>query len=191
MDDNERRLDAWNNAINAEGTRTVFERRAKWLRRKIVVRDFVGIAVPIMLAYVLGSEFFEPLKPYRHYAVGLLAIAALAQVLLVVWSLLSRWDEELAYDIRAARESTFLKDSWKRIGRGDTKNLSAEYELLKNQQVVTDSHDAEKMISDSEKLLGMRAGLIEFQRKCICGVVPTSRAKPWRPQKKCGICGGN
>lgn len=191
MDDDQRRRNAWNYALYAEGTKAVFDARARSLRLRITVRDFVGIGVPIVLAYVLGSEFLEPLRPYRNIATGILAIAALLQILLVLWSLLRHWDEELAYSIHAIRESNSLKDAWMRIGQGDTQNLEVEYEWLKHQQEIVDSHDAQKMITNAEKRLGMRAGLIEFQRECVRGHTPTTRAMPFWPKVKCDICGGN
>ena len=49
---------------------------------------------------------------------------------MVAWSLLRRWDEELAYSIRAARESYMLKEGWKKIAKGHVANLPAEYEIL-------------------------------------------------------------
>ncbi|UWU68209.1 mobilome CxxCx(11)CxxC protein [Bradyrhizobium sp. NC92] len=191
MDDAERRSNAWNNAVHAEGTRAVFEQRAARLRRKILLRDFVGIAVPMLLAYLLGSEVFEPLKPYRSFAIGLLGLTALMQALLVLWSLLARWDEELAYDTNAARESYLLKEAWQKLGRGDSENLAVEYNLIGRQQSLADARDAGKGITESEKQFGLRNGLIESQRKCMCGAVPMQRKVPWRPKVECAACGGN
>lgn len=191
MDDSERRQNGWNNALHAEGTSVVFERRAHKLRRWTRLRDFVGIAVPICLAYLLGAEVFEPLKPFRNIAVGAVGLGAVLQTLMVGWSLIARWDEELAYNIRAARESYLLKEAWKKLGQGDAANIAIEYDMLSHNQSIVDSHDAEKNISASEKQLGMRAGLIEFQRACICGERPRSRGVPWWRTKPCAICGGN
>jgi mobilome CxxCx(11)CxxC protein len=192
MDDTERRQHAWNYALHAEGTRVVFERRANSLRYRTHLRDFLGIAVPICVAYLLGSEVFEPLKPFRHLGVGVLGVAALLQALMVAWSLIAHWDEELAYDIRAARESYLLKEAWKKLGHGNTSNLAIEYDLISHQQSIADSHDVEKNITETEKQLGMRAGLIEFQRACVCGVLPTNPRRPWLLiRKPCAVCGGN
>lgn len=191
MDDNERRQIAWNNALHAEGTRAVFERRATQLRRKTLLRDFVGLAVPILLAYVLGSEILDPLKHYRALAVALLGFTAVLQALLVAWSLLARWDEELAYDVNAARESYMLKEAWLKLGRGDTQDLVVEYALVSHQQSITDARDAGKGITEGEKQFGMRTGLIENQRKCVCGNMPSQRNVPWFTKSKCAVCGGN
>jgi mobilome CxxCx(11)CxxC protein len=191
MNDQERRSDAWNNSVHAEGTRVIFERRASRLRLKVHVRDFVGLAVPILLAYVLGSEVLEALKPYRPLVIGLLSFTAVMQTLLVLWSLLAKWDEELAYDVNAARESYMLKQAWKKLGKGDTQNVAIEYDLLNHQQSIVDSRDTEKGITSKEKKLGIRAALIDAQRKCVCGSMPNSMSTPWFPGQKCSVCGGN
>ena len=191
MDDTERRAQAWDRAIHAEGTRVVFQQRAESLRRKTLFRDFAGIAVPICLAYLLGAEVFPLLKPYRSLGVGALGLAAVVQTLMVVWSLLARWDEELAYAIRAARESYFLKEGWKKLGHGDVKNLTIEYDILSRNQEIADLHDVEKTLTDQEKQRGMRSALIEFQRPCICHEIPKTPRPPWRKTKPCGTCGGN
>jgi len=192
MTDEERRGFAWDQALYAEGTRAIFDRRATQLRRWTRVRDFIGIAVPFILAYFLGSELLDVLKPYRHIATGLVVIGGLLQALIVVWSILSRWDEELTSDILVVRESNFLKDTWQRIGMADTPHLEADYGLARRLQEVADSHVSTKMITDREKRMGMRVGLVEFKRKCAgCDQQPRSRSVPKKPTTKCDICGGN
>lgn len=192
MTNEERRSEAWNYALHAEGTRVVFDARARRLRRLVRLRDFGGFAVPVLLAYILGSEAFEPLKPYRHLAVGLLGVAAVLQVLVVLWSLVTRWDEELAYAMRAGRDSHDLREAWRKIGRADVDDLELEYRLRSRQQEVIDSHDVEKSLTERERQLGMRSGLIEFDRTCVrCGAKPLAKSLPWRPQTRCPVCGGN
>jgi mobilome CxxCx(11)CxxC protein len=119
-----------------------------------------------------------------------LGIVAVLQVLVLLWSVLGRWDDELAYALRATRDSYELREAWRRIGRGDVANEELEYQFLSRQQSVVDSHDIEKGITNSEKQLGMRAGLIEFQQ-CVCGQRPTRHSVPWRKTTRCAICGGN
>ena len=191
MDATERRSKAWDNALHAEGTRAVFDMRAQKLRRNIRLRDFTGFALPILVAYILSSESFAPLKPYRELATGVLGLAALLQFLVLLWSVLARWDEELAYALRATRDSYELREAWRKIGQDDVDDAELEYELLSRQQSVVDSHDIERSITSREKQLGMRSGLIEFQRPCVCGQRPVARKVPWWRKTRCAICGGN
>lgn len=192
MSDNERRADAWNNALHAEGTRVVFQRRADALREYTFLRDFVGFGVPVCVAYLATAEVFEPLKPYKGLGLGLLGLLAVIQTLLVLWSLLSKWDEELANCIRSVRESYMLKENWRKIGKGDVEDLALEYKIVERYQTIADSLDIMKSITPKEKRIGMRAGLIEFQRACcVCNQLPKTASPPiWRKQP-CDNCGGN
>jgi mobilome CxxCx(11)CxxC protein len=191
MVDTERRKAAWERALHAEGTRVVFERRARRLKLLTKTRDFIGLAVPILLAYVLGSELFETLKPYKAEGVASLAVAASAQLLLAAWSLIFHWDEELAYNVRSSRDSYLLKEEWKKIGEGQAANPEIEFGLLEERQKIADSHDIEKGITNKEKQVGMRAGLILFQNECVCGKRPRTFEVPWRITIPCPVCGGN
>lgn len=189
--DEARQSEAWDLACYAEGTRVVFQRRADSLRRKTQIRDFLGLAVPICLAYLLGTEVFAPLKPYREWGIGALYVFGVLQTLMVAWSLLARWDEELAYSIRAVRESYMLKENWKKIAKGDVANLHVEYDIISEYQRIDDSHNTEKSITEEEKRIGMRAALIEFQRPCVCGKIPKTSQPPYPIEYACTVCGGN
>lgn len=191
MDDNERRGNAWDYALHNEGTRVVFERRADRLRTLTRIRDFSCFAGPVCVAYLYSSELFEPLKKYQHYALGLLALFAVLQTLLTLWSLIARWDEELAFNIRAAANAYLLKDAWGRLGQGQAVDLAIEYDLLGARQIMEDSHNTQKGITRGEMKRGMRAGLIAFQRRCICGDLPKGYGIPLWPKKSCVVCGGN
>ena len=191
MDDMERRRAAWERALHAEGTRVVFERRARRLKKWTRARDFIGLGVPILLAYLLGSELFEALKPYKTFGVACLAVAAAAQLLLAAWSLISQWDVELAYNVRASRDSYQLKEEWKKIGEGRAVNPEIEFALLEERQKIADSHDVEKGVTAKEKQIGMRAGLIQFQSTCVCGERPKTYRIPSFVKTPCPVCGGN
>ena len=84
-----------------------------------------------------------------------------------------------------------IKDEWVKLGNGDTNSMAAEFSILDKRQTILDSHDNEKGITSGEKQMGMRAALIEFQRKCVCGMNPESINPPFVRKHKCGICGGN
>lgn len=191
MTEEELRAAAWAYAHNAEGTRVIFERRAQSLKLLTKIRDFVGLAVPISLAYLYGSDVFEFLKPYRAIGIASVTVTASAQLLFFAWSLISHWDEELAYAVRSGRDSYLLKEEWKSLGNGESANPKVEFDLLKERQQIVDSHDIEKGISYKEKQIGMRAGLIEFHAQCVCGQRPNGRAPPWRKRIVCQVCGGN
>jgi mobilome CxxCx(11)CxxC protein len=105
--------------------------------------------------------------------------------------MIARWDDDLAYCSRAMRDSYDLKEAWKKIAQKDVPDLKQEYRIRQIQQDNIDSHDVQRDISPKEKQLGLRAGLLEFQRKCVCGEEPKSRNVPVWPKRKCIHCGGN
>jgi len=186
------RREAWNNALHAHGTYTVFASRAGRLKLLTDLRDYFGLlAIPISTAFVATTEFAQALAPYRTVALQCMVIAAAIQALLAGWSLVRRWDDERAYCSRAMRDSYEMKVAWVEIGKGDAQDLKAAYELRKAQQKIIDSHDIERGITDQEKVRGMRAGLFELQRACVsCDNVPNSKRPPLIVLKRCGVCGG-
>lgn len=180
---------AWDNAVHAEATRFVFDRRAKILGSWITLRDLTCIGIPLTIGYIYGSEQFEAVKPYKNYAVALLAFLALLQLLLTVFSLLKQWDKELSYDLRSVRDQYALRVKWSKIGDGQSLDIARDYEYTIKQQEEYESHDAEKGITDREKLLGHRAGLLFFRRKCACGIIPKTLDPPIFVRHRCPHCG--
>ncbi|MFG1411444.1 mobilome CxxCx(11)CxxC protein [Xanthobacter sp. VTT E-85241] len=192
MSPEEIRAKSADNALHAEGTRHIFDERTRKLSILVRSRDFIGIAIPLVIGYVLSADFFDFLKNYQRLAITVLALLALAQLLLTLWSLISKWDEELQYCNRASRDSYALRTAWNKLAENDAENLELEYKLLSKRQDDADSHDIQKGIKPAEYAAGMRTGLILFKRKCYtCDKVPTTRTAPWRPKSPCMTCGGN
>lgn len=85
-----------------------------------------------------------------------------------------------------------MQRAWEAIGRGQVADIGAEFATRAKQQDVINSHDIGQEISSKEKNLGMRSGLIEYQRQCTgCKTSPNSRGLPLFPKTKCPVCGGN
>ncbi len=187
----ERRGKAWDNVVHTEATRVVFADRAKNVRRKLRVRDMLGIAIPFCIAFLYATDWIQNFAQYKNIALGMLSVVALGQGLMVVWSLIARWDEELAYCLRAERDSYEMREAWREIGEGVPTNLTQAFDMRSAQQRVIDSHDIERNISSREMQKGLRAGLIHTQRACVCGENPKSRRIPFWPRKACPHCGGN
>jgi mobilome CxxCx(11)CxxC protein len=131
------------------------------------------------------------LSQYREWELGALAVAGLAQFIVTLWSVISRWDEELAYASRAARDSYELKTAWVRIGKGEADDPEVSYRVTSEQQRIIDSHDIEKDFTDAERRYGMRSALFERQVECnVCQQKPKSTRIPWFVWHRCGSCGG-
>lgn len=192
MTEDEMRSMAWNNALHCHGTYTVFSRRLKRLRFLTKLRDFWGFAIPIILGAIAGSDTLSLPENYVHLLKIALAAAALVQILIALWAVFSRWDDGLAYSARAVRDAYEMQRAWEAIGRRQVADIGAEFSSRAKQQDVIDSHDIGQEISAKEKNLGMRSGLIEYQRQCTgCKTSPNSRGLPLFPKTKCPVCGGN
>jgi mobilome CxxCx(11)CxxC protein len=149
-----------------------------------------GRSVIDLIGFTATAEWLEAAATTRNLILGALGAAAVAQLLFALWSMIAHWDDDLAYCSRDG-ESYDLKEAWKRIGEDDVADLKQEYGIRQIQQANIASHDVQKDISSKEKQIGMRAGLLEFQRKCVCGLEPKSRNVPWWPRHARIHCGGN
>ena len=191
LTDEEHRGIAWDNVVHTEGTRVTFADRSTNLRRKLRTRDMLGIAIPFCIAFLYVTDWVQNFQQYKSVALGILSVVALAQSLMVVWSLIARWDEELSYSLRAERDSYEMREAWRDIGKGLPPDLAQAFDIRSGQQKIIDSHDIERKISSREMQRGLRAGLIHAQRPCVCGEVPKSRRIPLLRRKPCVHCGGN
>ncbi|HEV2604997.1 MAG TPA: mobilome CxxCx(11)CxxC protein [Microvirga sp.] len=192
LNEDEIRSQAWQNVVHAEGTRAVFARRVSKFRRQTQFRDALGLMVPATLAFVYGTDWLQQYPTIRTVALYTLSVLTLVQFLISAWSILTRWDDESSYSLRAMRDANSMRDMWRRIGLGDVSNFRTSYDLASEMQRVIDSHDVQRNVSDSERRFGMRAGLLFVPKKCaICGELPKSSRVPWWPSTRCTNCGGN
>ncbi|HLG82515.1 MAG TPA: mobilome CxxCx(11)CxxC protein [Bradyrhizobium sp.] len=191
LNEDDIRQEAWKQFIDARGTYTIFTRRAASLKRWMQARDFSAIAIPVVVAFVATTDFVEKLGSFKAVALAILAIAGLIQVLLSGWSLIARWDEERSYSLRALRDAYDMEAKWREIAKKDVPDLVVAYEAAKTQQRAIDSHDIGKEISESERQIGLRAGLKEIPRACIeCKKIPATIDIPKIVNKRCPVCGG-
>jgi mobilome CxxCx(11)CxxC protein len=185
------RQEAWKQFIDARGAQTIFSRRASSLKWWMQARDFSAIAIPVVVAFVATTDFISTLGNFKVLALAVLAIAGLLQVLLSSWSLISRWDEERSYSLRALRDAYDMEVKWRAIAKGDVADLNPAYEAAKAQQQVIDSHDIGREISEAERQIGLRAGLKEVPRACVeCKKIPATIDVPKNIEQRCPICGG-
>jgi len=183
--------EAWDNVVHSEGTRTIFEDRGRVLKARVKIRDFLSVFVPIVVAFIYSTDWIAKYPDYKNLALVLLSIVGVFQVLMSAWSLVSKWDEDLAYSSRAVRDNYEQREGWKELAKGQAPDFAHTFTLMKDRQKLIDSHDSERDISASDRQSGMRAGLILCQRPCVCGIVPQSAKKPLWVRKPCTVCGGN
>jgi mobilome CxxCx(11)CxxC protein len=179
------RSQCWDNAIHAFGTSYVFQQRARRLKIRLQWINYVGIAVPILAgSLVLSFGQFGPLS----IVVTILSAIGVIQVIVNLWSLVGRWVEEHSYTISSIASNDSLSIKYREFGQNPPAKLSdlrQMYERLQVEDRTRREQDHQHGISDSERRMGMRAALRQFQRTCVgCKKVPTSMEP-----SDCGICG--
>jgi mobilome CxxCx(11)CxxC protein len=172
------KVQAWGQALHAHGTSEVFRKRADRLSWRTRLRDFLGIALPVGLGVVAANTN----QTVTAFAIPIVGILAGLQLLLVIWSIMSRWDEEYWYSINAMRENSSLCTTWERIARLSGPALF-DRTMIQDQLIL--DRDSSKGITEKEKRFGMRAGLFRYAKACAgCGEVPKTMKRG-----SCGVCG--
>ncbi len=172
----EERRNCNDSALTCFGTAYIFECRAVPLRVALKLLAFSSLIGPLSIgALVIAVGATSKLIPWAVAIVGLLTIV---QITLSLWSLVSRWQENLSYYLESKVDNYNLANCF--VGLGKNTILSendwrTEFSVLgalgSNRTQLDLRHD----ITDEEKKMGMRAALRQYQRPCAtCSQVPKS-----------------
>lgn len=187
--DLQQKHDQWKRAIDAYGTAYIFTKRAEKIRRPMRVLTFTGFALPILVGAVLlkfGSDsFVSSIVTATTFGVGLI------QVLFSLWSLVSGWNDSLAYSLESLTHNARLAAAFSEVAQSNDQNETIRFDLLKVEDQSRRNADQTKGITEKEIRKGMRAALRQFRRPCSgCGEIPTSMDVKVNPRSKdCGVCG--
>lgn len=179
------RQKCWDGALHAYGTSTVFQARAARLKRNNDFLTWVGLGVPVLLG-ALTATFGE----YKLWTVVLISAAVVIAVQLVVslWAVIKRWNEDLAYSSSSATANESLANRFAALAADPPTGLPAlrtQFDKLAIEDAARRERDGEKNVTEKERRRGMRAGLRKFQRSCAaCQKVPTTMEPT-----DCGVCG--
>jgi mobilome CxxCx(11)CxxC protein len=171
--------------VHCLGTAAVFEYRANVLRRRIRFLAFVGLALPLVVgvAYVSFGETWVT-KALTGVAVLLGAI----QIVLSLWSLAFRWDDDFAYFAEAHSANRRLAERLRDLARNQS--LSATrfqdtFDALDSDNKHRSTLDEKYEVTDNEKRMGMRKALFLLQKECaVCKQIPTTMSA-----SNCDVCG--
>lgn len=192
LSQDEIRNEAWKQFIDARGAQEIFNRRATSLKRWMRARDFLAVAIPVIVAFFATTDFIQKIGDLKAFALAVLAIASVGQVLLSFWSLIARWDESRSISLQLSAESNVLEVQWRDIGKGHVKDFELAYNNARARQQLLDAKLATAEITQSERVIGLRAGLKEIPRECMaCNNIPSTIDPPWFPGTRCPVCGGN
>ncbi len=173
-------------ALKAHGTAYIFEKRAAKLRRKLFALSFFGIAGPASVGAIIGTYNLD--SDTTKIVIGIAGAIAIAQLLFSIWSLVSRWDNNLASYIESKATNYNLSSRFENLSKDASigqAEYDSEFRVLEKEAELRKSLDHQFDVTDEEKRMGMRYGLRQFQRQCAgCNKVPTDMKAT-----SCGVCG--
>lgn len=180
------RKDCWDQAIYAYGTAWIFEQRAKRSRLLLRLLDFLGIAVPVTVGGIILS--FGTTPNYLPYIITAAGVLSIVQLVMSVWSLVARWEDALVYAEQSISSNHRLSREYESLGKNpppELPDLRLRHTLLEKENQLRSELDNKQGLTEKEKRAGLRAGLRQFQRRCVaCGQIPQSM-KP----SDCDVCG--
>jgi mobilome CxxCx(11)CxxC protein len=114
--------------------------------------------------------------------------ATILQLIISIFAVVFKWDEELAYSYEASQDYNSLSTLFKRIAEfpeNDFENFRSKFEKLEVHYEQRSKQDAKHSVKEWELRKAMRYSLRQFQRKCVgCNEVPTSMEST-----ECNVCG--
>lgn len=180
-----RRLCA-DSALECYGTAYIFERRAAKIRTKIKVLTFLGIAGPASVGAIIGTYNIDTNQLKILLLIS--GIIAIPQFVCSIWSVVSGWDRNLSYSLESKAANYRLASQFDRLGKTGSMSpneFDIEFQLIGREEEFRKNQDNQHDISESEKRMGMRYGLRQYQRNCAgCKRIPNSMKST-----NCGICG--
>lgn len=187
-DDREEKLrgEAWENSFQTYALSYVMSEKAKTLGRRRKWLTFLTFLSPVIVgAVALGYGQNDKTLEYALMAFIPLAIS---QVILGLWSLVSRWDENFGYFVESSIANQNLSDDFKECAKIPQNNLA---ELEKKISVLNAKYsergvqDKKVHLSIKDRNRGMRYALIKYQWACAgCKEKAVSMI-----ETECKICG--
>lgn len=173
-------------ALKAHGTAYIFEKRAASVRNWLRILSFFGIAGPASVGAIISTYSLD--NGTTKIVIWVAGTIAIAQLLLSIWSLASKWDSNSAYYIESKSSNYNLSSQYQNLAKNTSispEEFNTELKVLDREAELRKALDNQHDITEKEKRKGMRYGLRQFQRNCAqCNIVPTNM-KP----SSCGVCG--
>lgn len=163
------------------GTARIFEARVKILSLKMRVLNFVGLAIPLIIGLI-----FLGFGEINLYLKTIAIVLGIIQVIVFLWSIISKWDDKYQYSISALKRQEEIHSDLKQA-KEDATIPQTFIERLLEKENRYNSEDIAQNITDKEKRYAMRRTLFNFQIVCpICKIQP----KLLKPQKSenCDNC---
>ena len=170
-------------AFYAYGTSRIFEQRCQKLRKGRNAITFLGVAVPLSVGSLILS--FGAIPKLMPVVVLLAGSIGTIQLILSVWSIVARWDEQHSYAMSAMLANTTLHNSWDRLSKSQQATIANWVNDMNVEDERQEQLDLTAHISVKEKRYAMRAALYYKGLPCAaCNDKPTSMAP-----SNCDTCG--
>ena len=178
--------DSWDRSLYCYGTAYILQYKIKWISILNTIIKFIGLAIPLVIGGVVISFGYEKnLMPVLLIILGVLSII---QLVVSLWALVDGWDKKIEIYTESKLKNAELSDLFKDVAQRYDQDKE-KYENIFNELMIKDNiqrtSDNKIHFSDKEKRKGLRAGLYQFQRKCLsCNQIPKSLKA-----SNCEICG--
>lgn len=124
----------------------------------------------------------------ERWVIVVASIAGIIQLILNLWAVVHKLDDEVVYSQKAATEHSSLSDGFRQLGKNPPSaktKVKHEYDLLQSRLSSIDATDKEHGITPKELRRAHRAGHREFERECVaCRKIPRDMKST-----DCGVCG--
>ena len=117
----------------------------------------------------------------------LASIIGFIQLLLSLWALVYKWDDQLGYSLQSLSGNRSLFEKYKSLASAPPEDEEAEFQfkMINVESQQRSRLDEQQGVTEEDHRIGMRAALRQLQKACAaCKVVPTSM-KP----SDCAVCG--
>ncbi|MFZ3505952.1 mobilome CxxCx(11)CxxC protein [Vibrio harveyi] len=169
--------------FHAYGTARLFEARAKKIKDRRTIINFLGIINPILLGCVVVTFGVNASwLPVLFIVAGVISAIQLA---FSIWAMVARWDEVYDFSVNSIKENTELTNTFKELQKTKSGDLENLYKSTMEKNQRRETSDLTQSIDAKEKRFANREALRHYQLPCyICNNIPKSE-KPTR----CDGCG--
>lgn len=173
-------------ALHTFGTAWIFEQRARQLRNRLNLLNFLGMLGPvtaggIALAYGADSRLLS-------VTIALAATSGACLSVVSVLSLVFGWVEAQAYANESLVANHRLSERYLDLVHRPpptSVELYRQFDLLQLENRLREESDNRQGVTSAEDRAGLRAALRQMQQTCVgCNVTPTSM-----DPAECAICG--
>jgi len=144
-------------ALKCHGTAYIFEKRAARIRLKLLLLTFFGIAGPVSIGAIISTYNLN--QDAINIALSISGTVAILQLLITLWSVVSGWNDKLAYYLESKSSNYSLASRFIKLFQDSAISLqefNSELRILERESVMRsdldNKHDVKKRKKDGNAL---------------------------------------